>query len=203
MGVPDSAGVSAPAVPSYTVEHSGTVLVCGFGPGFHDDLERARRLRPDAAVIAVNEAVKAVDAFAFFTLHPEKIATRWRPLMHQHRGKVLQVHSGGKSFDKRARIRGVDHWWPEAGGGGTSVWAAQRMARLMGFDERILIGAPLAYGNYADGNFAKMFRQGRRRRGDGRDVVQAYRDFVAADTAWHDGCYSLSGFTREVLGEPR
>lgn len=204
------AGAQAPAIsrfndhamPPYPHRHSGSVLVCGFGPGFYDDLDRAKQLRPGAAVIAVNEAVKAVDAFAFFTLHPEKIATRWRPLRRQYFGTPIPVHSGGRSFEKRSHIPGVDYWWRQAAGGGTSVWAAARMAKLMGFEERILVGAPLEYGNYADGNFAKSFRQGRKR-DDGRDILQGYRDYVANDIDWHEGCYSLSGFTRQVLGEPK
>lgn len=194
----DGAGASAPA--SYPHEHPGAVLVCGFGPGFYGDFERARRMRPDAAVIAVNEAAKAVKAFALFTLHPEK-ARRWRTLQKQSFGNIPPLHSGGQGYDRRDKYPVVDYWWREAAGGGTSVWAAQRMARLMGFDERILVGAPLVYGNYADKSFAKAFREGQKRE-DGRDMLQGYRDYIAKDTEWHEGVTSMSGWTRGILGAP-
>lgn len=195
-----TAGTPVSAVPPYPGHHAGTALVCGFGPGFFEDLARARELRPDAQIIAVNESAKAVEAFALFTLHPEK-GRRWKALAKQSFGVSPPLHSGGKEITKRQSCPWVDHWWREAGGGGTSVWAAARMAKLMGFDERILVGAPLVYGSYADKSFAKGFREGHMRT-DGRETLQAYRDYIAQDTAWHEGTYSMSGFTREVLGPP-
>lgn len=205
-----AAGVSAPAVssipdayPPYPVRHSGPVLVCGFGPTFYDDLERARKLYPDAPAIAVNEAAKAVKTFALFTLHPEKLK-RFCALQVQSFGDGFTVHSGGKAFDAQDRPRKyprVDYWWREAAGGGTSAWAAARMARLMGFEEIILTGVPLVHGNYADLGFAKAWREGQKR-SDGRDMLNTYREYVQGDTRWHDGVRSMSGWTRDLFGEP-
>lgn len=206
----DAAGASVPAAfsnlsaePPYPWPHSGTVLVCGFGPGFYDDLDRARALRPDAPAIAVNEACKAVKAFAIFTLHPEKLK-RFCALQIQSFGDGFTVHSGGRaaeSANRQKRFPGVDYWWAQAAGGGTSSWAAARMARLMGFDEIILCGVPLVHGNYADKGFAKAWREGQKRE-DGRDMLQTYRNYVENDTKWHEGVTSMSGWTRDILGEP-
>ena len=185
------AGVSAPVV-----------LVCGFGPGFYDDLARARSLYPDAPAIAVNEASKAVKAFAIFSLHPEKML-RWRALQDLHFGEGYKTHTGGKYCDvpnREKKYPGVDCWWPEANGGGTSVWAAQKMGKLMGFEKRILVGAPLVPGNYADKGFAKAFREGQRRKDGKGEVLEHYRAFIEKDTDWHEGCTSMSGWTREFLG---
>jgi hypothetical protein len=205
----ETAGLSGSAVspnhhasPPYPLAHSGTVLVCGFGPGFFEDLERARALRPDAQVIAINEACKAVRAFAIFTLHPEKLR-RFREQQDLHFGKGhYTCHTGGKHCAKMAGNPLLDYGWPAASGGGTSVWTAQKMARLMGFEERILVGAPLIHGNYADRSPAKGFREGWQRRDGKGEVLANYRAFVERDTDWHEGCYSMSGFTREVLGAP-
>lgn len=207
----NAAGAPVPAVssndhaePSYPMAHTGPVLVCGFGPTFYDDLERARQLRPDAPAIAVNEAAKAVKTFALFTLHPEKLR-RFCALQVQSFGDGFTVHSGGKAFDVQDRPRKylrVDYWWREAAGGGTSAWAAARMARLMGFDEIILTGVPLVHGNYADLGFAKAWRVGQKRE-DGRDMLDTYRAYVENDTSWHEGVTSMSGWTRDLFGEPR
>lgn len=207
----ETAGDSSPAAfsnlhaePQYPWPHAGTVLVCGFGPTFYDDYERARTMRPDASAIAVNEAAKAVKAFALFTLHPEKLK-RFCALQIQSFGDGFTVHSGGRSFDtanRQKRFPGVDYWWQQAAGGGTSAWAAARMARLMGFDEIILCGVPLIHGNYADRGFAKAWRAGQKR-GDGRDMLLTYRNYVENDTKWHEGVTSMSGWTRDLLGEPK
>ena len=76
------------------------------------------------------------------------------------------------------------------------------MARLMGFEERILCGVPLVNGNYADKGFARAWHEGREREDGNGLILDGYRRYVAKDTGWHDGCFSMSGYTREVLGEP-
>lgn len=202
-GLPGSAAsLNRHACPPYPLAHSGTVLVCGFGPGFYDDLARARALRPDAPVIAVNEACKAVRAFAIFTLHPEKLG-RFRALQDLHFGAGhYTCHTGGKKCAHVGRSPLLDYGWPEANGGGTSAWAAQIMAKLMGFEERILVGAPLVHGDYADKSPAKGFKEGKQRRDGKGEVLACYRAFVERDTDWHEGCYSMSGWTAGLLGMP-
>lgn len=197
-----AASLNPHAFPPYPLVHSGTVLVCGFGPGFYEDYSRARALRPAAQVIAINEACKAVRAFAIFTLHPEKLR-RFRELQNLHFGAGhYTCHTGGKKCAQIGRNRLLDHGWPEANGGGTSVWAAQIMARLMGFEERILVGAPLIHGNYADKSPAKGFKEGKQRRDGKGEVLANYRAFILQDTDWHEGCTSMSGWTKTVLGAP-
>ncbi len=89
----------------------------------------------------------------------------------------------------------VDYWWREARGQGTSAWCAVKLARLLGFDEIILCGVPLAPGPYADGRMARDFNRPR--------ILERYRAGIAGDQAWHEGVASMSGWTRDFFGEPR
>lgn len=192
-GIGGGASVPPPSVsvsdPPYPTRHSGPVLVCGFGASLHDDYESARRLRPDAPVIAVNRAAKAVKAFALFTLHPDEIAC-FAGEQNRAFGPGFETHAGGP----RKHCAGINYWWRDAVGLGTSAWAAARMGRLMGFDEVILCGVPLDDRPYADNRMARAFRRPR--------IVETYRAFIAQDTAWHSGIRAMSGYLRGVLGGP-
>jgi hypothetical protein len=195
--MPTENGGEAPASPPYPHRHSGPVLVCGNAFSLHDDLARARAIfGSDAPVIAVNQA--DIPAFALFSCHSSKmepwIATRRRHFP----GVEFTVHATGKG-EKLKAVRlacpWVDYWWSTvAKGGGTSSWGARKMAKLMGFDLVILCGAPLDHGTYANKKPAFDFMR--------PDVLKHYRGQVAADTEWHEGCKSMSGWTADLLGKP-
>jgi hypothetical protein len=64
----------------------------------------------------------------------------------------------------------------------------------MGFDPVILVGCPLTPGNYAGDRIGmNMTRE---------DIIAPYRAAIAADTDWHEGCFSMSGWTKELFGCP-
>ena len=178
------------ARPFYPHEHSGPVLVCANAWTFRDDYRRAREKFPRAPVIAVNGAAKEVEAFALFSLHPEKFRDLWAPEQTQNFGAGFSTHSGGQSRTDRY----ADYLWPEAGGKGSSSWSARKMAGLMGFAPVILVGAPLSAGGYAHTTFSQFWHR--------EDRIEFYRDYVARDRDWHDGVHSMSGWTREMFGEP-
>lgn len=193
----ERAGASASALsaPSYPYKHSGSVLVCGFGPTFWADLEQARKLRPEAPVIACNNAASAVKAFAIFSQHSTKLGG-WAKAQRKFGGDFT-VHAPGAIdlLDQhRRRHPYVDYWWPLARGTGTSPWAATKLAKLMGFEERILVGVPLQRGPYADGTFARDFRV--------RDILKVYRDYIKRDTDWHEGVFAMSGWPKRFFGKP-
>jgi hypothetical protein len=190
------------SIPGYPVRHSGSVLVLGHGFTLHDDYARARLLRPDAHVIAVNKAAVEYRADHLFSWHNErgKLAS-WAKQQHERFGPGAIVHSTpgrnretGVLLEPPPNRPEVDYWWPGALAGGSSSWMAVRMAVFMGYEERILCGVPLSIGGYADGIMARDFMR--------EKVVEHYRAGVAKDTAYHAGTYSMSGATREILGEP-
>jgi hypothetical protein len=196
--IPTAAGASAPVAPFYPTVHSGPVLVCGFAQTFHDDYARARKLRPDAPVIATNKAGSAVKCLALFSLHcgPDKLG-KWASQQREKFGPDFTVHSHGlPEAAERLKVRHpyVDHWWRDAKGVGTSTWAAAKMARLMGFTEIILCGMPLERMPYADGSFCRDFRNG--------EVLKIYRSYIKKDTEWHQGVKAMSGWTAKFFGVP-
>lgn len=195
-----SAGTLPPSVclPVFEKRQGGTVLVCGFGPTLHDDLARAHILRPDAPVIAVNNAASAVKAFALFSQHYRKGKLDvWVRAQRKRFGDGFTVHSHA-GLENIARLKEffpwVDHWWAHVGSTGTSAWSAAKMARQMGFSEIILCGVPLERGAYADGSFCRDFRH--------NAVLKLYRNYIRKDVQYHEGVKAMSGWTRKFFGEP-
>lgn len=195
------AGAQAPAsfsLPPYPTRHTGTALVCGFAPSLWGDLERARELRPDAKIIAVNRAATAIEAFAVFSLHhgKDKLGI-WAQAQREKFNAQAEVHAHG-SLDNLEKKRGcypyVDYWWPDARGTGTSSWAAAKLAALMGFEERILCGVLIERAPYADATFCRDFRR--------QPVLKLYRDYIKNDTDWHRGVSAMSGWPRKFFGPP-
>ncbi|MCR4282380.1 MAG: hypothetical protein NUV72_05070 [Bauldia sp.] len=158
-----------------------------------DDIDRARVLFPNAPVIAVNGASREVKALALFSYHPERFIEKgceW--IRHQRRrfGPGFTVHAS-------KYVPGcphVDHWWEGARGKGGSAWGARKLASLMGFGPVILCGCPLVPGNYANHRPGMIMTRA--------EVVGAYAFEIKADADWHEGCYSMSGATKEILGAP-
>lgn len=181
------------ASPPYPHQHSGPVFVCGSAACLHDDLERARKLFPVAAIMAVNGASREVRADFLFSYHPERFIERgseWK--RHQHRlfGNTFTVH--GASF--KPDMPWVDYWWDLARGGGGSAWGARKVAGLMGFSPVILCGAPLVPMNYTGHRPGMLMTKS--------EITDQYASEIASDTDWHEGAYSLSGKTMDILGCP-
>jgi len=199
----DSAGSGQPgpafsSTPTYAHRHSGPVLVCGSAACLCDDLAAARASYPAAPVIAVNDAARITPAFALCSMHPLGLEG-WAGEQRQRFGGIFTVHSVTGSTHRttnlghRPAMPWVDHWWTGVAHHGTSVWAARRLAAAMGFDRVILCGAPLTAGPYAHSSFP-----GRAWQDDGK--IRHYRRMIEADTAFHPGARSMSGWTRELLG---
>ncbi|MDP7214359.1 MAG: hypothetical protein QF583_00255 [Rhodospirillales bacterium] len=199
------------AAPPYRYRHSGPVLVCGNAWCLDEDFAAARAIRPGAAVIAVNGASARVKADFLYSYHFMNFRRKgWLARQAGNLGPCRQagnlgpcrfsVHSTAAKSEAEQASRAhsapwVDYWWREARGQGTSAWCAVKLARLLGFDEIILCGVPLAPGPYADGRMARDFNRPR--------ILERYRAGIAGDQAWHEGVASMSGWTRDFFGEPR
>ena len=179
----------------YPRQHEGPVLVCGSAWTLYPDLRKASVIFPSAPVIAVNGAAAHVAAFALFSGHPRNFP-KWIESQSERFGDGFTVHTGGrKNMGAVERYPWVDYWWPDVSLMGTSTWGARKMAKLMGFDLVVLCGAPIDVGTYVNGKMASKAWQR-------PDAVAEYRRAIESDTAWHDGCRSMSGWTRELLGYP-
>jgi len=178
--------------PPYPFSHSGTCIVSGYASCLHEDLRIAWDIFPNAGVIAVNAAAKEVKATALFSFHPEKfISSRW--IEHQKKfGDEFTVHAMNR--ERHGDLSYVQYWWPPSHGGG-SAWGARKLAWLMGFDTVILCGCPMIAGPYVGNHGIGGFMTQ-------EDVVENYRREIREDTEWHEGCFSMSGATRDILGYP-
>lgn len=179
--------------PPYLFRYFGPVLVCGSAVCLYDDLKRAREIFPYALTIAVNGASKLVPAIALYSKHPERfIERRWLDGQRFFFGNYATVHADVKAATRPSCI---DYWWSGLWGGGGSAWDARKLAFYMGFSPVVLCGCPLEAGPHVGSHgFASFMHR--------EDVVDAMRKGLEEETEWHRGAYSMSGWTRELLGEP-
>lgn len=186
--------------PGYPHLHSGTVLVCGFAATLWDDLAAVESVKPGLPIIAVNEAAVHLPAFAIYSFHTEaEKLGRWTKEQRENFGDGFTVHGSGSRDFYEHNIRNYPHvqyWWAASASRGSSGWCARILAGMMGFDEVVLCGIPLDHRRYADKKPAWYWQSGR------TNAVTVFQKAVKADTVHHEGCYSVSGWTRELLGAP-
>lgn len=176
----------------YPHKHSGPVLVCGNAWCLHEDLAAARKILGDVPVLAVNGASREVKAIALYSCHPHRFVEKgseW--IRHQRRlfGDGFTVHSSNKP--KHGDLPYVEYWWTIPGGGG-SAWGARKIAKIMGFTTVVLCGCPLLPMNYASDKLGMNMTK--------PEIVGQYASEIALDTDWHEGAYSMSGKTKDILG---
>jgi hypothetical protein len=184
--------------------------VVGYAPSVYQDVEAARRLRPNAMMLGVKySCVLFPEIEHVWTQHLEQakdirakagrgIAIHGRPKMHQSRR--IRWITAGKDSD-------LDFAWPDlhwiygSSGFGAALWARHGM----GFDDVILCGVPMERGGYvADIAAFKKPQADRGRSFAQPDVLQRWKGVIqgfAADGR-AAGITSMSGWTREVLGAP-
>lgn len=180
------------SVPPYLQTHSGPCLVVGNAACLPDDLERARSLFPNAPAIAINDASRELKAFALFSFHPERFIERgWIDRQRRLFGPDFTVHS----VNPTDNCPHVHHWWPDAKGSGGSAWGARKVAGFMGFSPVILVGCPLTVGPYTNGSAMGGYMHV-------PNVVDDLLRGIEREREWHDGCFSMSGRTKDLLGSP-
>jgi hypothetical protein len=143
----------------------------------------------------VNGAAGEVKAAALYSKHPERfVAPRFQWIARQRRrfGRDFTVH--GSNIAKNGPMAHVTYWWQDARGGGGSAWGARKLAWLMGFDPVILCGCPLVPGNYTGHRLGELMTR--------EDVIDNLRREIEAESEWHEGAYSTSGWTEKFLGSP-
>lgn len=182
-------------------KYSGTVLICGSAPCLFDDYNEALRHRPNAEVIAINDAASVIYADFLATLHPEDA--------EKFRAKSMTDNIIVISGQLRLVPSEVDYWFTDCNSGGTTAGSAIKMARVMGFEEIILCGCPMSGGDgYFDAKpkpnkFGMSSRFGNAP-SDCR-VVKTHQQRLCQEA--HEGDYqnvsSMSGFTREFFGPPK
>lgn len=186
--------------PAYPRRHRGTVVVAGFADTLQSDLDRVQAAMSGLPVIAVNKAAEHIKAFAVFSFHFERDKLGlWATEQNKRFGRGCAVFAPGKKDWLEHNQRNypyVDHWAPETASRGSSGWCAARLARLLGFEEIVLCGVPVEGRRYADRTPARYWQ------GGDTNAVRQFRKAIEADRENHQGVYSMSGWTRELLGAP-
>lgn len=193
---------------------SGTLLVVGSAPCLFDDVERALKLRPMASVMLVNGAATAIEnaehvlsghsykAEEFAAARRKKfpLAPPWR--LH---ATITQKHlaEAGTVFPS------VTDWWDKTYcHGATSIAKATDIGlRGLGFGEVILCGAPMDGSGYFPGECTKVIDCHR----IGDPKMQGHRSIDGYRRKFRDTfapkvkgkLFSMSGFTKSIVGEPK
>ena len=194
-------------------------IVLGSAPCVHDDLERALELYPGAFLIAVNGACTIVEnigamvaghtskapAFvkarreAFPDLALPECWANWALPVARHPERRYPV----KEYPQVTRWFDATHSL-----GATSASKAAKMALTAGFGPVILAGCPLDDSGYDFADARVKHEAGCKRVGDPKwnahKTILRYREAMRklAESEFKGKVFSMSGFTREVLGAP-
>lgn len=194
-----------PEIPRY----SGTLLVLGSARRMADDLRHAKALRRDFHIMGINEAGGGEeDMHHLLAGHTEKadLFMEYRRKTFPHATPVL-VHA--KTWaDPKPYDKSITHLWRDVACGATSAWVAVRIGKAMGYSEIILCGCPLDDSGYYNEKDTGRFKHACARLGYGETkgpnrMFHNYRASFARHAAREgQGVYSMSGYTRELLGYP-
>lgn len=192
------------------------LLVVGSAPCLHDDVARAKALYPDAEVMLVNGACVAIeDAEHVLAGHTGKAhefaAARRAAFPH---AKPWRLHANCARLHRPPKDEHPDvtDWWgPEMSTGATSIAKGARIGLAMGYSPIVLCGAPMDGSGYFPGEseIGKTIKHDCRRVGDPAQqehrTIHGYRDKFAklAGGEFRGRVFSMSGFTRDWLGEPQ
>ena len=197
-----------------------TLIVVGSAPSLYADLEAAKAIAPDHAVMLVNGACAAVEAAEHVLAGhtdkaPEFAAARdkafpFAPPWRLHATFSRRTQTRHKA-DPRTLYPMVTDWWPQEqfSSGATSAGKAALIGLAMGFPRVILAGCPLEGSGYFPGESAGIGQtRACQRIGDPTKqqaaTIRRYKERMAelAAGVFKGRVFSMSGYTREILGAP-
>jgi hypothetical protein len=196
----------------YDVQHKGCAIICGAAPCVFEDLENARKLRPDATIVGVNNAAAMIPEIEhIWTQHPSD-AQEYKKAA----GKIIYIHSRPRSFDNGAGAwrlvvsdetwESIDYYWPTlswisgSSGAAGALWAKHGM----GFDEVIMAGIPLSTDSlvYCE-KYPSKPTQNNNQYAKDTQVNHWLKIFSGLiNEGKTKNIWSMSGSTKEMLGAP-
>ena len=205
------------------------MLVVGSAPCLYEDVERALKLRPFASMMLVNGACTAFEnAEHMLAGHEEKAEFFARERGKKFpSASPIRVHGCCHPHRKemmKGMFPSVTDWWPhEMGVGATSASKGAKIAlQQLGATEVILCGCPMDQPGYFPGEAKvnqhimclrigdhgkafNLFKQnGEPLPVQEARIIKGYRANlkILAEGEFKGRVFSMSGFTREQLGEP-
>jgi hypothetical protein len=194
---------------------SDVVIVVGSAPSLHEDLANAKAMYPDAEVMLINGACAAIeDAEHILAGHTEKaeefVAARDKAFPFAKPYRVHATQRVGKNCIQPEEYPSVTDWWPpECSSGATSAGKAALICLKLGVRMVVFAGCPLDGSGYFVGESAGIRQQATCQRvGDPRKqqaaTIRRYKKRMAelAETTFKGKVFSMSGYTRDLLGYP-
>lgn len=194
------------AEPDWATDYEGRpLIIVGCAPNVQSDLGYARERYCDYHIMALKEAIVVTDDITHeFTAHSDRCAAliEYRksrypdqpvPFVHTMRTPGFQLAAG------------FTHVWSNISARGSSVQAAIQIARAMKYGDIVLAGCPMNQpGYFNEGVKLEGFRYDRERIGNDPKSPHAVkmRQILEAYLSGIRGVYSMSGWTRELLGLP-
>jgi hypothetical protein len=197
------------------------LLVVGSAPCALEDLAAARKLYPSHEVMLVNGACTLVErAEHMLAGHTTKAKQfKWArqaafpnapmPRIHANWARPAPKKRPTDDRTPRREFPDVTDWWgPDVSSGATSAGKAAMIGLQMGFDVIVLCGCPMDGSGYHPAEGKVSQEAGMQRIGDPkmqqRSTIRRYRDKMAslALGMFKGKVFSMSGYTRQVLGEP-
>ena len=192
--------------------HRGCAIICGAAPCVFEDLENARKLRPDATIVGVNNAAAMIPEIEhIWTQHPSD-AQEYKKAA----GKIIYIHSRPRNFDNGAGTwrlvvsdetwESIDYYWPTlswisgSSGAAGALWAKHGM----GFDEVIMAGIPLSTDSlvYCE-KYPSKPTQNNNQYAKDTQVNHWLKIFSGLiNEGKTKNIWSMSGSTKEMLGAP-
>ena len=199
-------------VTTYHCKHEGTLLVLGSAEGWLCDLQWAVQHYPTHKIAAVGHAAGLSRADYVVSDHYE-VHEELRRLQDEIGGNGYTTHA---TYTAKAKhYPAVDHWWNWPRPNCTSMWTAVRIGIYTGFKCIILCGCPLDFGNIQhpsqikkDGNDWPPPRDLKLHKpmagwDTTEEILQQFRMwFVSQCLEFKGRVFSMSGFTKDVLGMP-
>lgn len=198
------------------------LLVVGSAPCALEDLGRAKDCYPDHEIMLVNGACTLVEkAEHMLAGHTTKVKEfKWARQSAFPNAPLPKIHASWAMPSRHRRVEDqqralrrdfpdVDVWWGgDVSSGATSAGKAALIGLRLGFGTIVLCGCPMDGSGYHPGEAKVTVEAGMQRVGDPkmqqRATIRRYRDRMAnlAMGDFRGRVYSMSGYTRQVLGEP-
>ena len=190
-------------------------IAVGSAPSLHADLAAARALYPDAEIMLINGACAAIeDAQHVLAGHTDKAEefarAREEAFPFALPWRLHATQRIGSNPIRPEDYPSVTDWWPaDCTSGATSAGKAALILLKMDFTLVVLAGCPLDGSGYFVGESAGIPQlRSCQRVGDPTKqqaaTIRRYKKRMAelAETTFKGRVFSMSGYTREVLGAP-
>lgn len=192
----------------------GTLLVVGSAPCLFEDVARALELRPHAELMLVNGACTTIEgAQHVLAGHGDKAelfaAARRKAFPLAKPWRLHATISDKYRAEAQKLFPSVTDWWDQSYCTGATSAAKGALIGLrgLGFSEVVLCGSPMDGSGYAPTEAVvphNCHRVGDPAKQQMRVIDGYRRKFKDKFAPAHRGrVYSMSGFTRDCLGEPR